>query len=121
MRFAIAALLFCTSASGASAGRRVVRAAYAESSKAIYMGQCPVRLVFTGTILSARPGRITFVWKRSDGRIGPARTIRATRKGQTWRVHEEWELSGTTHGWAQVWIPAEKYSSPPARFQVRCK
>jgi hypothetical protein len=80
-----------------------------------------VRLVFTGTILAARPGEITFMWKRSDGVIGPARTLTATRRGQAWRVHEEWELSSTVRGWARVWIPAEGYGSPPARFHVRCK
>lgn len=126
MRIAIAALL-CTFALQASAAkpppirRRVVRWAHAEASKAIYMGQCPVKLVFTGTIQAARPGEITFMWKRSDGVIGPARTIVATRRGQAWRVHEEWELSGSTRGWAQVWIPGEQYGSPVARFQVRCK
>ena len=52
MRFAIAALL-CTMSSGATAKGRVVRWAHAEASKAIYKGQCPVRLVFTGTILAA--------------------------------------------------------------------
>ncbi|MGZ6124339.1 MAG: hypothetical protein ACXWLR_05235 [Myxococcales bacterium] len=125
MRIAIAALL-CTLALQASAKpravrRKVVRWAHAEASKAIYMGQCPVRLVFTGTILAARPGEITFMWKRSDGMIGPSRTLTATRRGQAWRVQEEWELSGSTRGWAQVWIPAEQYGSSVARFHVRCK
>lgn len=120
MRTALAALL-CILSLGASAKGRVVRWAHAEASKAIYKGECPVRLVFTGTILAAAPGEITFVWKRSDGATGPPRTIVATRKGQAWRVHDEWELSGSTRGWAQVWIPAERYGSLPARFHVRCK
>ena len=124
MRIAITALL-CSLALQAAAKprpvrRRVVRWAHAEASKAIYLGRCPVRLVFTGTILAARPGEITFMWKRSDGAIGPARTIVATRRGQAWRVQEEWELSGSTRGWAQVWIPAEQYGSSFARFHVRC-
>jgi hypothetical protein len=120
MRIAIAALL-CTAASGAPAKDRVVRWAHAEASKAIYKGACPVQLVFTGTILAARPGEITFVWKRSDGVIGEPRTILATRRGQAWHVREMWEVSDSTRGWAQVWIPAERYASPPARFHVRCK
>lgn len=130
MRIAIAALL-CTIALQASAKkpravpprpapRRVVRWARAEASKAIYKGECPVRLVFTGTILAARPGGITFMWKRSDGAIGPAQTLTATRRGQAFWVREEWELSGSTRGWAQVWIPAEQYGSSVARFHVRC-
>jgi len=124
MRIAIAALL-CTLALEApakprAAAPRVVRWAHAEASKTIYKGECPVRLVFTGTILAARAGEITFLWKRSDGAMGPARTVTATRRGQAWRVHEEWELSGSTRGWAQVWIPAEKYGSSVARFHVRC-
>ncbi len=120
MRIAIAALL-CTASFGASARARVVRWAHAEASKAIYKGQCPVRLVFTGTILAARAGEITFAWKFSDGSVGPSRTITARRRGQAWRVQEVWELSDTTSGWAEVWIPAERYASAPARFQVRCK
>jgi hypothetical protein len=131
MRIAIAALL-CAAASGASARPArakaapkgpppVVRWAHAEASKAIYKGQCPVRLVFTGTIQAARPGEFTFAWKRSDGTLGPARTLQATRKGQAWRFHDEWELSDSLRGWAQVWIPSENRGSPAARFRVQCK
>jgi hypothetical protein len=131
MRIAIVALL-CITGSGASARRAsatalpvrpapVVRWAHAEASKAIYKGQCPVRLVFTGTILAARPGEFSFAWKRSDGSLGPARTLQAIRKGQAWRVHDEWELSGSVRGWAQLWIPSEGRGSPVARFRVQCK
>src|SRR2546423_12333542 len=117
---ALAALL-CTTALGASAQSRVVRWSQAETSKAIYYGNCPVRLVFTGTILAARKGDFSFAWKHSDGSLGPARTIHALRRGQAWRVHEEWELSTTTSGWAQLWIPSERHGSPVARFRVHCK
>jgi hypothetical protein len=120
MRVAIAALL-CTTALGASAQSRVVRWSHAEVSKKIYFGNCPVRLIFTGTILAARPGAITFAWKRSDGTMGPVRTIHAARRGQGWRVHEQWELSTTTRGWAQLWIQSERHGSPVARFHVQCK
>ena len=131
MRIAIAALL-CTTAMGAWARRApakaapprpppVVRWAHAEASKAIYKGQCPVRLIFTGTILAARPGEFTFAWKRSDGSLGPARTVQATRRGQAWRFHDEWELSESMRGWAQVWISSEARGFPAARFRVQCK
>ena len=120
MRFAIAALI-CSVATAAPAKGRVVRWAHAEASKAIYKGECPVKLVFSGTIVANGPGEITFFWKRSDGVMGAPRTIQATKRGQAWRVHEMWEIAGTTRGWAQVWIPAERYGSPPARFHVRCK
>jgi hypothetical protein len=124
MRIAIAALLWTLALAAQAKPRvappRVVRWARAEASKTIYKGECPVRLVFTGTILAARPGEITFHWKHSDGAMGPPQTLTATRRGQAWRVREEWELSGSTRGWAQVWIPAEKYGSSIARFHVRC-
>jgi hypothetical protein len=131
MRITIAALL-CTTAMGALARRApakaspprpppVVRWAHAEASKAIYRGQCPVRLVFTGTVLAARPGEFTFAWKHSDGSLGPSRTVQATRRGQAWRVHDEWELSGSVRGWAQLWISSENRGSPVARFHVQCK
>ena len=129
MRLALVALLtlsFSASAKGRAARPRppkprVVRWAHAEASKAIYKGECPVSLVFTGTIVAARPGEITFAWKRSDGTVGPARTIVANRRGEAWRVQDAWELSSSTRGWAQVWIAAEQYGSSPARFHVRCK
>ncbi len=120
MGMAIAALL-CTTALGASAQSRVVRWSHAEASKAIYYGNCPVQLVFTGTILAARQGDFTFAWKHSDGSMGPARTIHAARRGQAWRVHERWELSTTTRGWAQLWIQSERHGSAVARFRVHCK
>jgi len=129
MRLALVALLtlsFSASAKGRAAKPRpakprVVRWAHAEASKAIYKGECPVSVVFTGTIVAARAGEITFAWKRSDGAIGPERTITATRRGQAWRVYDAWELSESTRGWAQVWIFGEQYGSPPARFHIRCK
>jgi len=120
MRIVIAALLGFT-ALGASAQGRVVRWSHAEASKRFYFGNCPVRLVFTGTILAARPGDFTFAWKHSDGSVGPARAIHATRRGQAWRVHEEWELSATTTGWAQLWIQSERSGSTVAHFRVHCK
>jgi hypothetical protein len=120
MRIAIAALL-CTVTSSAPAKTPIVRWSHAEASKKIYLGKCPVRLVFTGTILTARKGDFTFAWKRSDGFVGRSRTIHATRRGQGWRVHDEWELYSTTSGWAQLWIQSEPHAPAVARFQVRCK
>ena len=120
MWIALAALLLLA-APGAIAQGSVVRWSHAEASKKIYFGNCPVRLIFTGTILAARAGDFTFAWKRSDGSMGPARTIHATRRGQGWRVHEEWEVSATTRGWAQLWIQSERRGSPVARFHVQCK
>lgn len=120
MRIAIAALL-CTISLDASAQSRVVRWSHAEASKRFYYGNCPVRLVFTGTILAARRGDFTFAWKHSDGSWGRARTIHAARRGQAWRVHEEWELSTTTSGWAQLWIQSERHGSAVAPFRVHCK
>ena len=118
MRIGAIAALLCTAA---SAEPRVVRWSHAEASKAIYFGNCPVKLVFTGTILAARAGDITFAWKHSDGSVGPARTIHAARRGQAWRVHEQWELSATTRGWAQLWIQSERHPPAVARFRVHCK
>src|SRR5205807_2960695 len=96
MHTALAALLCAAVATGASAKVHIVRWSHAEASKAIYKGKCPVRLVFTGTILAGRKGDVTFAWKRSDGFVGPMRTIHATRRGQGWRVNDEWELYTTT-------------------------
>ena len=120
MRIALAALLLLA-ASATSAQPRVVKWSHAEASKKIYFGNCPVRLIFTGTILAARAGDITFGWKRSDGSMGPLRTIHAVRRGEGWRVHEEWEISSSTRGWAQLWIQSERQGSPVARFHVHCK
>jgi len=121
MRIAIAALV-CTSALEApSASGRVVRWTHAEASKRIYSGRCPVRLIFTGTIAAARRGAFTYVWKRSDGAVGPIRTLEASKAGESWHVREVWELNGSTHGWAQLWIPSEQHGSRAAHFRVQCK
>jgi hypothetical protein len=120
MRLAIVALL-CTTAFGAAANGRVVRATTAEASKRIYKGRCPVQLLFVGTITSARAGEFTYGWKRSDGAMGPLRSVQATRRGETWRVHEVWELSDSTRGWAQLWIASERRGSQAAHFRVECK
>jgi hypothetical protein len=120
MRTAIAAIV-CAVASGASARVPIVRWSHAEASKAIYKGKCPVRLVFTGTIVAARRGDFTFAWKRSNGFIGPLRTIHATGRGQGWRVHEQWELFTSTSGWAQLSIESERHPPATARFRVHCK
>jgi hypothetical protein len=119
MGIAIAALL-CTSALGTSAKGRVVRWTTAEASKRIYKGRCPVRLIFTGTITAARAGEFTYAWKRSDGGIGPVRTVSASRRGEMWRVWDVWELSGSARGWAQLWIASEEHGSHAARFRVQC-
>jgi hypothetical protein len=120
MRIAIAALL-CSTAFEAPAKEAVVRWATAETSKRIYKGRCPVQLVLTGTITAARPGEFSYTWKRSDGATGRIRTVRAYHRGEMWRVREVWELSGSTLGWAQLWIPSEQRGSRVARFLVQCK
>src|SRR5207245_6464905 len=104
MRTALAALLCAAVATGASAKVPIVRWSHAEASKAIYKGKCPVRLVFTGTILAARRGDVTFAWRRSDGFIGPLRTIHAMRRGQGWSVDDEWGRCRTTSGGGRGWI-----------------
>ncbi len=122
MRIPVAALL-CTTAFGASAdaNKRVVRWTHAEASKRIYKGQCPVLLIFTGTISPARPGEFTYAWKRSDGVVSAPRTVQASRAGESWRVREVWEVSGSTRGWAQLWIASEQRGSQAAHFRVQCK
>jgi len=120
MRIAIAALL-CATAPSAFAKERVVGWTHAEANKRIYNGRCPVRLIFTGTISSARRGWFTYVWKRSDGTTGPVRTLRASKAGESWRVRQVWDLNGSLQGWAQLWIPSEQHGSGTAQFQVRCK
>jgi hypothetical protein len=121
MRIAIAALLCTTALAASAADKRVVRWTHAEASKRIYKGSCPVRLIFTGTISAARPGEFTYAWKRSDGAVSATRTVQASKAGESWRVREMWELSGTTRGWAQLWIASEQRGSRPAHFRVQCK
>jgi len=120
MRIAIA-LLFFAGFEASAKPQRVVRWTTAETSKRIYKGTCPVSLILTGTITAARPGEFTYGWKRSDGGLGPLRTVQASRRGETWRVRELWEVSGTTRGWAQLWIASERHGSRVTWFRVQCK
>src|ERR1700730_13297783 len=119
MRIAMAALL-CTSAFGAPATDRVLRSTTAEASKRIYRGRCPVRLIFTGTMTAARPGAFTYAWKRSDGAMGPVRTVFASRRGETWRVRGDYQFSASEQGWAQLWIASQRHDSPAPHFRVQC-
>jgi hypothetical protein len=121
MRIAIAALLCASAFEATGKEPRVVRWTTAEANKRIYKGRCPVRVIFTGHITSARAGEFTWAWKHSDGAMGPIRTVQADKPGETWRVHEVWEVAGTMRGWAQLWIPSERLGSHPARFRVQCK
>jgi hypothetical protein len=120
MRMTIAALL-CTTSFGAAAKQHVVRSTTAEASKRIYFGRCPVRLIFTGTMTAARPGEFSYAWKRSDGAFGPVRTVLASKRGDSWRVTDVWEVSDSSRGWAQLWIASEQHGSRAAHFRVQCK
>src|SRR5258706_9922261 len=120
MGIAIAALL-CTTALEGSAKEPVVRWTTAETSKRIYKGRCPVQLVLTGTITAARAGDFSYAWKRSDGGMGPIRSVRSYRSGETWRVREVWEGSDTTRGCAELWSPSEQRGSRVAHVPVHCQ
>ena len=98
MRIAIAALL-CTTALQGSAKERVVRWTTAETSKRIYKGRSPVQLILTGTITAALAGDFSYARKRSDGGMGPIRTVRSYRRGETWRVRPDTRLISELGAW----------------------
>ena len=62
-----------------------------------YAGNCPVDLVFTGTInLRAHPNGLVFnyYWLRSDGSKSPIRVVRPGFRQRSVVIHERWRLGG---------------------------
>jgi hypothetical protein len=85
---------------------------------------CPVRVTFTGTIQATGPGRVSYVWERSDGatQTTPS-TVDFTSAGSRTVTHT-WTLGGPgreVSGWQRLRVisPGEMRSEPAA-FRFRC-
>lgn len=90
----------------------------------VYTGPCPADLQFIGTIfVNRQPVQVTYQWERSDGAVGPRRTIVIRSAGQG--VYETWHLGAgkqRLNVWERVHVVAPtNISSPPGRATVNCQ
>jgi len=126
MKSAIAATAATVLLGALPAGAQVlpVDRVIAVARPANYVGPCPARIEFTGTIMVNRPTTVTYRWERSDRGMGQPQsvTIRSAGAG----VATSWQLGspgrGTFNGYQTLHVlsPNEAFSNP-AHFSVTCR
>lgn len=94
------------------------------SKPQVYTGPCPAPLEFIGTIhVSRYPVRVTYVWERSDGAVGPRETVVIRSAGRG--VSDSWQLGGRGQHlrvWEQLHVVApSNVRSPRAIARVNCR
>jgi len=85
-------------------------------------GNCnPSRVHFTARITAGAPGKITYVWRRSDNGASSTQTLEFAHPG-TLPVSYDWLLRRSTTGWVSVKIltPAA-VESPKSKFELTCR
>jgi hypothetical protein len=91
-------------------------------SPATITGNCnPSRVHFTGHIIASAPGKITYVWLRSDKGASSAQTLEFTRPGPL-PVGYDWLLRRTTNGWVALKVlTPTPLESGKAGFELICR
>ncbi len=90
----------------------------------VWTGRCPAPLEFIGTIhVSRYPVRVTYVWERSDGAVGPRQSVEIRSAGRG--VSDTWQL-GARGEHLRVWeqlhvIAPSNVRSPRAAVRVNCR
>ena len=90
----------------------------------VYTGPCPADIQFIGTIFVNRyPVNVSYQWERSDGAVGPRRTITIRSSGQG--VYDTWHVGGDHQHlnlWERVHVLAPTgIRSPEVRVTVNCR
>ena len=85
-------------------------------------GNCnPSRVHFTAHITSDTPGKVTYVWRRSDKGASATQTLDFAKPGAL-PVSYDWLLKRSINGWVSLKIitPVE-VESRKANFEVKCR
>jgi hypothetical protein len=95
-----------------------VTAATLQADPDNYNGPLPVRIEFRGQITADGPGRVRYIFLRSDGSVGPIFTLSFDKAGvkdvSTW-----WALPVKYEGWQALKVlGANKVVSEKARFKI---
>jgi len=89
-----------------------------------YVGPCPARITFSGTISVSGSGTVSYKFLRSDGAIAPTQTLTFNGPGSQ-NVSTTWDLGGagmTYSGWEQIQIlDPQSLTSNQAIFSIECE
>jgi hypothetical protein len=89
-----------------------------------YVGPCPVRITFSGTISVNGSGTVSYKFLRSDGAVAPTQTLTFNGPGSQ-NVSTTWDLGGagmTYSGWEQIQIlDPQSLTSNQATFSIQCE
>lgn len=90
-----------------------------------YLGQCPVKITFKGTIRARRAGRVQYKFIRSDGAFAPIHTLEFRAPG-VHTVSTTWTLGGAKlprySGWEAIQIVyPTSLTSNKAHFRIACQ
>ena len=89
-----------------------------------YGGSCPVKIRFTGWILTSGPGPVSFQFERSDSWVGEVRTEEVILKTNRLEVSMEWDFEGLGDqydGWVALHtLKPNEVISDKAAFSIGC-
>ena len=102
-----------------------VTKAVLSASPAEFSGNCPGVIIFTGTITVDAPGKVEYVFTRSDGAIDTLTKTLVFKTAGTQKVKETWTLGGEIipfyEGWEAIQVKApNKFVSNKAQFSLKC-
>jgi hypothetical protein len=121
---AVLASVVISFASPQSADAEVTRAVLS-ASPAEFWGDCPGVITFTGTITVNAPGKVEYIFTRSDGAIDTITKTLVFKKVGTKEVTVTWTLGGQElpfyEGWETIKVTApNEFVSNRAKFSLKC-
>lgn len=110
---------------GATAAHAKVTKAVLNATPADYRGGCPAVITFTGTVTTNGPGKVKYIFTRSDGAIDTITKTLVFKKAGTQNVSTTWTLGGTPLPYYKGWeatkiLGAVPFTSNEAGFEIRC-
>ncbi|MDD1776149.1 MAG: hypothetical protein LUP94_02220 [Candidatus Methanomethylicus sp.] len=102
-----------------------VTKAVLSASPAEFRGDCPGVITFTGTITVDAPGKVKYIFTRSDGAIDTITKTLVFKKAGTQKVKTTWTLGGQVlpcyEGWEAIDVTAPNtLTSNQAKFNIKC-
>ncbi len=82
---------------------------------------CPAKVGFTGTVTVDAPGKVEYIFSRSDGAIDKKTKTLVFEKAGTQNVTDTWTIRKTYKGWIAIKVKAPNdFESDKASFTLRC-
>lgn len=93
----------------------------ASVSPATFSGPCPHTINFSGQIAANGPGEVTYRWERSNGNMGPIKSVTFDTAGTKTVTSANWELTQSGTYWAKLHVlTPNAMSSTQAKFTLNC-